>query len=295
MRASLAQSLSERTYVPSGALPEEALGRGTHLGLVAHADDLEILAYHGILTAYRDPSQAFVGIVVSDGAGSVRSGPFAELDAAGLVEQRRKEQMRAAEIGRYAAVTQLGHPSHELKQLCEGKIDEELFELVRLVRPKVLYTHSLFDRHATHLAVTLRVLRVLRQLAESERPERVLGVEVWGDLDWLPAGARVELPVSGEPELESALLGAFESQLSAKRYDLATVGRRLAHATFASSQRAEVTDRPLLAVDLGPVVSAPDFEPLAFAERWIDELKAETSARLQALLASESPEIRSDS
>ncbi len=295
MGASLTQSLSERTHVPSGEAPEDALRRGTHLGLVAHADDLEILGYHGILSAYRDSSQAFVGIVVSDGAGSVKSGPFADLDRAGLVEQRRKEQVRAADIGRYAAVTQLGHPSSELKQLDHRQIDDELFELLRLVRPRILYTHNLFDRHASHLAVTLRVLRVLRRLPESQRPERVLGVEVWGDLDWLPADARVELPVSGEPELEAELLAVFESQLSAKRYDLATVGRRVAHATFAASDRADATDRLLLAVDLGPLLSAPDLEPLVFAERWIERYRAETSARLLALLASGCGEIRSGS
>lgn len=295
MGASLTQSLSERTYAPGGEAPEDALRRGGSLGVVAHADDLEILGYHGILTAYRDPNAAFVGVVVTNGAGSVRAGRYAELDQDALVEQRRMEQRRAAEIGRYAAVTQLGHPSDALKLLDDRRIDDELLELFRIVRPRVLYTHNLFDRHPSHLAVTLRVLRVLRGLPESERPEQVLGVEVWGDLDWLPAAARVELPVGGEPELEAALLRTFDSQLAAKRYDLATVGRRLAHATFAASDQADATDRLLLALDLGPLVRAPDFEPLVFAERWIELYQAETRARLEGLLASGAAEIRSGS
>src|SRR5262249_25512801 len=68
--------------VPDGRPVEEALARTTHLGIVAHPDDLEILAARGILECYKPADRWFCGIVITDGAGSARSGPYAGLDDA---------------------------------------------------------------------------------------------------------------------------------------------------------------------------------------------------------------------
>ncbi len=39
-------------YVPDGAAYPAALARCTHLGIVAHQDDLEFMALHGILECH---------------------------------------------------------------------------------------------------------------------------------------------------------------------------------------------------------------------------------------------------
>ena len=51
-----------RIYVPCGGSSIEALGRTTHLGIVAHPDDLEILAFHGIAECFYSKDKTFFGL-----------------------------------------------------------------------------------------------------------------------------------------------------------------------------------------------------------------------------------------
>ena len=41
-------------FIPDGKPAEEALARITHLGIGAHQDDLEFMAFHGILQCHQD-------------------------------------------------------------------------------------------------------------------------------------------------------------------------------------------------------------------------------------------------
>ena len=60
--------------------------------------------------------------------------------------------------------------------------------------------------------------------------------EVWRDLDWMPDSEKQALAVSERSNIAAALVGVFDSQVTGgKRYDLATAGRRLAHATYFAS------------------------------------------------------------
>ena len=56
--------------VPDSESVESALERTTHMGIGAHPDDLEIMAYHGILECFMDNRKWFLGITVTNGAGS---------------------------------------------------------------------------------------------------------------------------------------------------------------------------------------------------------------------------------
>ncbi len=67
-------------YVPAGDLaPAQALARVTHLAIGAHQDDLEIMAHAGISDCLENPGKAFGGVVVTNGAGSPRTGSYAHL------------------------------------------------------------------------------------------------------------------------------------------------------------------------------------------------------------------------
>jgi len=64
-------------HIPSSCPAEEILMRTTHLGIGAHQDDLEFMAYHGIATCYDSDRNWFTGVTCTSGGGSSRSGPFA--------------------------------------------------------------------------------------------------------------------------------------------------------------------------------------------------------------------------
>ena len=78
---------------------DSALERVTHLGIGAHADDLEIMAYQGIAECLHRSDRWFGGITCTDGAGAPRSGPYAHLSDADLrsfVEKSRRTRPESA-------------------------------------------------------------------------------------------------------------------------------------------------------------------------------------------------------
>jgi len=273
-------------YVPSAMPALLALNETTHLGIGAHPDDLEIFGFHGIL-AGRMPGQAFTGVTLGDGAGGPRAEHLLELSDAEIASVRREEQMAAADLGAYSAQVFLNYPSSIVRDLREPGPSLDLEQVLSLTQPDVVYTHALSDRHATHVAVTERVVESILRLEPNARPQKLLGCEVWGDLDWLPAAYRVELDVSAEPALAQTLIEAFHSQLSAnKRYGLASLGRRAAHATFGRSDAADAALGVTLAMDLTPLIQPGGPKPEVLLDEMLEAFRAETLARRSALVLS---------
>ncbi|QDU67580.1 PIG-L deacetylase family protein [Engelhardtia mirabilis] len=267
-------------HVPDGTSPSEALARTTHLAIVAHPDDLEFLAYHGIAACYGSEDHWFTGVVITDGVGGPSLGQFS---AAELRAERQREQRAAADLGRYSAVVMLGASSAQLKQTeppVELRADLRL--LVRACSPRVVYLHNPADRHDTHVACLVHAMQALTELPHHSRPARVLGVEGWRDLDWLTGSDRQELDVSARPHLATALAGAFDSQIAGgKRYDLAVGARRLAHATFGDSHAPDAAAGVTLAMDLTPVLAEGGPSLAQLAARAVEHLGADIAARLE--------------
>jgi LmbE family N-acetylglucosaminyl deacetylase len=269
-------------FAPDGAAPAAALARTTHLCLAAHQDDIEIMAYAGIAACFGRADRRFTGVVVTNGAGSPRAGAYAALTDAQMQEVRRTEQRRAAALGDYGLCVQLAHPSAAVKDPRHAGVRADLAALVGGCRPEVVYLHNPADKHDTHIAVLLRSLEALRALPAERRPARVLGCEVWRDLDWLGDDEKQVLDASERPNLAAALLGAFDSQISGgKRYDLAAIGRRTANATFHTSHATDRSTALNWAIDLTPLVADPRLPVEEFTLAAIDRFRADVRARLQ--------------
>jgi len=270
-------------YSPSGKDFRTTLSTTTHLGIGAHADDLEILAFPGISACYGHAKNRFSGVVVTDGAGSPRTGPFASMSNAEMIPQRQKEQRQAADLGKYASVIQLAHPSSAVQHTDRSQVVAELTQILEIARPEVLYLHNPADRHETHIAVLLACLEALRRLPASALPKEVYGCEVWGDLDWVPSSHVVRLPCPASETLGTSLLRCFQSQVEGgKRYDRAAVGRRHAQATFGNPTQPDSAEEVVLALDLRPLLQGKD--PLTeFLAPTLDLFRKQTLARLEAL------------
>lgn len=261
-------------FIPDGLPPEAALARTTHLGIGAHQDDLEFMAFHGILAGFNRDDQWFTGITCTNGAGSARTGPFASFTDAQMQEVRREEQRTAARIGQYAAMIQLDYPSADIKASPAPRPEADLLALLRATRPRVVYTHNPADKHPSHIGVLHATLRALRQLPPSERPQQLLGCEVWRDLDWLCDGDKTLLNVSGHDELAQTLNAVFASQIAGgKRYDLAIQGRRRANATFFQSHSVDACDSLCFALDLTPLLHDDTLSPAEFITPFLDRFR----------------------
>lgn len=271
-------------FVPDGAAASAALARTTHMAVSAHQDDLEIMAYHGIQACFQREDQWFLGVVATDGAGSARDGRYRNYTDEQMKGVRRKEQKKAAIIGEFGACALLDYPSSALKQATDARAKEDLIALLAAARPGVVYTHNLADKHDTHVAVALRTLAALRSLPQEQRPARFLGCEVWRDLDWLTDEDKLPLDVSGQENLQAALLGVFDSQISGgKRYDLATLGRRKAHASYHATHGVDATTGLAFAMDLTPLLLDDHLEPADFTRALIARFEGEVSSRVASL------------
>lgn len=271
-------------FVPDGLPLDKALARTTHMAIGAHQDDLEIMAYHGIAECFGRDDQWFTGVVATNGAGSARSGIYERFTDEEMQQVRRREQRKAAYVGEYACQLQLNYTSSQVKDATQPALREDLVAVLRAARPRVVYLHNLADKHDTHVAVALRAIAALREVAGEFRPERVYGCEVWRDLDWLQDEDKQALPVSARSNIAASLLGVFDSQVTGgKRYDLATAGRRLAHATYYASHATDVETALNFAMDLTPLIADATIPVEQYVLGFIDRFRCEVENRLAKL------------
>lgn len=246
-------------FVPDGDL-DAALARGWTVGIAAHADDLELAMAPSEIEG--GAATRFVGVTCTDGAGSPRAPGPETLSRDEYVAVRRAEQRHAAQVASYAAQIQLGHPSGEVVGPAgRESLVEQLVDILRAVRPQRVLTHTPTDRHTTHIAVALATIEACRRLGIDERPALLLGVDVWGALDWVED--RVVLPVSDPTDLATRLVDCHVSQVSYAPYGVAARGRRRANAVFADPHDVAEHEQVVLAVDmtvlLDPDVRVEDF------------------------------------
>jgi LmbE family N-acetylglucosaminyl deacetylase len=271
-------------YVPSGEPLETALARATLMGVGAHQDDLEFMAYYPILKGFTVKGEAFVGVTVTNGAGSARDSFYADYTDAQMIEVRRREQRKAAMVGDYAVQFQLDHPSSAVKDPQATAAVDDLELILRAVKPREVYTHNLADKHDTHVGTLLKLVAALRRLPPAERPQRLIGCEVWRDLDWMADSDKVIMNVDGHENLADALMGVFDSQIcGGKRYDLATRGRRKAHATYSESHATDKHENLIYGMDLTPLLRDDSLSPGALYERYLSGFRDEVQARLRRL------------
>ncbi len=269
-----------RVFIPGGGKAEGAAGKTTHLAISAHQDDIEIMAYSGIADCYGQKDKFFAGVVVTNGGGSPRSGIYADYTDEEMISVREDEQNAAAAAGGYAVMFHLKYPSSSVKNAAFTGVRDDLKEILLAARPEVVFTHNLADMHDTHVAVALRVIAALRDLRGIYSPKKLYGMEVWRSLDW--CGDKVLFDTSGHPNLAAALLGVYDSQIcGGKRYDLATLGRRSANATFNESHSVDEVSSGSFGVDMTSLIEGESVS--GFILKKIDAFKADVAKKLEKL------------
>jgi LmbE family N-acetylglucosaminyl deacetylase len=270
-------------FVPDGLSADMALKRTTHLAVSAHQDDIEIMAACPILDCFQRTDRWFTGVVVTDGRGSPRNGLYEQYDDEQMRVVLFKEQNKAAIVGEYAAQIMLDYPSREVKGSSNLPVDD-LAEILKATSPQAVYTHNLADKHDTHVAVALKVIAAIRSLPKQARPQKLFGCEVWRGLDWLVDGDKVAFDLSRQGNLQAALLGVFDSQISGgKRYDQASLARRQANATYFESHGVDTTTSLSFGLDMTALILEDGKEPLAFIQEYIGRFNQEVIDRLHRL------------
>ncbi len=268
-------------FVPDSLPLEQALARTTHMAISAHQDDIEIMAAAPILECFQRPDKWFTGVVVTDGRGSPRDDLYRDYTDEEMRLVRFKEQKKAAMVGEYAAQIILDYPSKAVKDATNKQPVEDLVAILQAARPDFVYTHNLADKHDTHVSVALRVIEAIRRLPKEARPKHLYGCEVWRDLDWLLDEDKVPFDCSTHENLQAALLGVFDSQIcGGKRYDLASLGRRRANATYFASHSTDTSLGLVYGMDLTPLIEDDSLSVSAYIQQFLDRFVQDVQNRL---------------
>jgi len=255
--------------------------RTTHLAIAAHQDDIEIMAIDGILEAFGQPDKWFTGVVMTNGAGSPRTGIYGRFTDEEMRQVRALEQKKAAFVGDYAAQFLLDYPSAQVKDPDNLAPVEDLIAILQATQPDIVYTHNPADKHDTHIGVLMKTLAAIRSLPQEARPRKLYGCEVWRDLDWMLDEDKVAFDVSRFENLQMALVAVFDSQVSGgKRYDLATMGRRRANATYYASHATDIAELMTFAMDLTPLIENDDLDLIDYVMGYIQRFAEDVRGRL---------------
>ena len=277
---------SAQTYIPDAIDEKDRIARTTHMAFGAHQDDIEIMAFDGILKCFQRQDKWFTGVVVTNGSGSPRDDLYKDTTDEEMQAVRVVEQKKAAYVGEYAAQVFLDYPSSAIKDGSNQNPVEDIAHLIDEASPGIVYTHNLADKHDTHVAVTLRVIQAIRGLPKGRRPQKLFGCEVWRDLDWMIDSDKVIFDTTPHENLQTALLGVFDSQISGgKRYDLATMGRRRANATYFASHATDITTGMAFAMDLTALIEDPSISCQTFIQGHFERFANEVNERLDKLQA----------
>lgn len=246
-------------FVPASAGDKDV----KFLAVSAHKDDMEMFAFDGIVRSARGEG-GFVGVVLTDGGACPRAPQFAGVSDEDMAELRSAEQKRAAETGGYNALYLFEESSAAVKERRASLVDGVETVLREYPRLKALYLHNPFDRHSTHVGAFCVAMDAVRRLPEDMLPEKIYGCEVWRDLDWVPDSEKVVFDVSGSEGFASDLMASFATQNAVKRYDIAALARRKAHATFGKSHEGDTATALIYAVDLTPLARGTDADTEAY-------------------------------
>ena len=269
-------------WVPDGASEADALRRVTHLGIAAHQDDIEIMSMEGILKGFGSSKEWFMAVIVTNGAGSPRDGLYGNYTDEEMQVVRRLEQKKAAFVGEYSAVAFLNHSSSTIKNAADAAPRQDIKAILEATKPRVVYTHNLADKHDTHVSVVLRTIAAIRELPAAQRPEKVYGCEIWRDLDWMVDADKQIFALDGHENIQASLIGVFDSQIAGgKRYDLATMARRRAHATYYQSHSVDASGLLNFGMDLTPLVQDDKLDPREYVLRVIQRFSDDVSSRIR--------------
>ncbi len=256
-------------------------GKVKYLCVCAHQDDNEIMAMDGVLKGFYSRKYSFALVVTTDGGGSARTGEFKDYTDEMMKKVRITEQEEAAEIGRYNSLYMLNYTSKEVKDREDDRMTNEYVQIIKKLKPEVIYTHSLLDKHPTHIGVVLKVIKAVRSLPKEEQPKLFYGCEVWRGLDWINDDRKIGFDLSRNEKLQKKILNVFKSQIAGgKSYTKASIGRRYANATYFQSHIVDSYKMVSYAIDLKPLLKNPQLSVKDYALSFVEDLKEEVEGIL---------------
>ena len=252
--------------------------------ICAHPDDCEIMAIDGIQRGYRASKYTFACVVTTDGADSERSGRYAKATDKRMIQVVMSEQKRAANIGRYHSVYFMNYTSEEARDQENEDIINDYVQIIKELKPRIIYTHSILDRHPTHVAVAIKVINALRTMKKGDQPKVLYGCESERNLDWINPSKVVTFNVSKNLRLQRQLITVHKSSNMSRDYVNAAIGRRLVNAVFNRDEKKKNAKLTAKAINMTTLLRRKEFPIKRYAMSFIDDLYSDINDMMDRTL-----------
>jgi len=126
---------------------------------------------------------------------------------------------------------------------------------------------------------------IMAEWLHDGRPERLVGCEVWRALDWMVDSDKLMMGLSRHENLQLALIGVFDSQIvGGKQYDLASMGRRRANATYFESHSVDETTGVNYGMGMTTLMNDVNLKPSDFIKGFLQHFVDDVMGRVNKLV-----------
>lgn len=258
-------------------LPKERKGGPVkYLCICAEPIDAEMMAIDGIQRGYRAQKYTFACVVSSDGATCPRKGKYLNYTDGQMKAVRISEQKKASEIGRYNSVYFLKYSKSEVLDPENEDIINEYVKIIKELKPRLIYTHSLLDSNPINVSVAVKVINALRKMKKGEQPKQLYGCELSRELDWVDKEKITIFDVSKNIRLQKQLLSVYHSQIDGgKDYLKAALGRRYEIATFFDANKIDEFKLASRVINMTTLLRRKDLPIKKYAMSFVEYLYGE--------------------
>ena len=232
-------------------------GKVKYLCFCAYPCDCEVMSIEGIQRGYRAKKYTFACVSSSNLA----------LDGKTNISEMQK---KASEIGRYNSLYLLKYKLDDIKNPEDKGLVKEYAAIIKELKPRIIYTYSLFDKDPVRVAVAVKVINALRTMKRSQHPKVIYGCEVNRNFDWIKDEKIVYFDNSKNVRLQKQLVGVYKS----KNYNFnlveSTIGKRLSNAGyFKDKNELKLSTR---AINMTTLLRRKDLPIKRFAMSFVDDL-----------------------
>lgn len=256
-------------YVPK----EGKTGKVKYLCICAHTGDCESMAIDGIQRGYRAKKYSFACVVSADGSDVAKTGKYSEYTDGQMRAVRASEQKKAAELGRYNSLYFLKYDTSEIRDPENEAIINDYVAIIKELKPRIIYTHSVLDADPDHISVAVKVINALRKMKKGEQPTLVYGCEANRSLDWVNPAKIVAFDVSKNVRLQKELLNVHHTQQEGVK-DLckAAMGRRLYNSLYNTNTKSSDAKLVSRAINMTTLMRRKELPIKRFAMSYLDDI-----------------------
>lgn len=230
---------------------------GNIVVVAPHPDD-DVIGCGGLIQLHSNSDDSVFVIYVTNGAGTP-AGKSRSKKA--IVATRQKEALKGLKtVGGKGGIF-LNYDSADVKGGRTRDVILDIFNILMILRPKIIYTASPFEKHFTHLASTQVTIDAIKMVPDYF--PKLRGYGVWGSI--LAPDEFIEtVDLTQVIDAKKRAIRSHESEITAHAYDDGTIGINRYYAVFADpyvKQKMEYAGSLLIMDEL---VKRPELDMEAF-------------------------------